>query len=264
MTDQRPAATLTAPPEAGEEETSLTVRVESFEGPLDLLLHLVRTQEIDLARIPVGKITDQYLTYLRAMDFRDLDIAGSFMVMAATLIYLKSKLLLPQEPSGEADELLDEEGDELRRQLEERLRAYARFKAIGQVLGELEEAQSRLFSRTVHDLPDWQTLAWAEEISLYDVMEAYRQFCLRLARLEPVREIEPSHPSLLERMDEILILLQHTWYLLFSAIVGERQARSESVVTLLALLELVRLQHIQAEQREPFGDIVIHRPLERE
>src|SRR5262249_22317155 len=112
----------------------LTIRVESFEGPLDLLLHLCRTNEMDLSRLSVRAFTDQYLADLEAADFQDLATAGSFMVMAATLIYLKSKLLLP---AGQDEaETLDEEGELLRQELEARLQEYARIKALGAWLGE--------------------------------------------------------------------------------------------------------------------------------
>ena len=115
----------TAPGAAGASIPSLlTVRLEEFEGPLDLLLHLARTEEIDLARLPIRRITDQYLAYLESVEFRDLDDAGAFLVLAATLVYLKSRLLLP--PSETAEESLEEDAEALRLELEARLRAYAR------------------------------------------------------------------------------------------------------------------------------------------
>src|SRR5207249_3325138 len=112
------------------ESQGLTVRVESFVGPLDLLLHLCRTNEVDLANLPIRAITEQYLAHLESVQFQDLETAGALMVMAATLIYLKSKLLLPPDPDAPPDEL-DEEGDLLRQDLAERLREYARGKTLG-------------------------------------------------------------------------------------------------------------------------------------
>ena len=109
-------------------DSDLTLRVGSFEGPFDLLLHLCRTNEIDLAALPVRSITDQYLAHLEAMDFRDLETAGAYLVMAATLIYLKSKLLVPPD---EEDEQLDDEALALKQELEDRLREYARVKSQG-------------------------------------------------------------------------------------------------------------------------------------
>src|SRR5262249_25412164 len=143
------------------EPHGLTVRVEAFVGPLDLLLHLCRTNEVDLARLPIRTVTDQYLRHLEAVQFQDLETAGAFMVMAATLIYLKSKLLLPSEDS--VDDALDEEGGQLRQELAERLREYARIKAAGLWLGEREGEQLRLFGRPIAELPA------ADEIPLEDL-----------------------------------------------------------------------------------------------
>jgi len=237
---------------------ALTVRLEGFEGPLDLLLHLARTNEIDLARLPIRQITDRYLAYLESVDFRDLDDAGAFLVMAATLIYLKSKLLLPK-PDVE-DEALDEEGEALRLELEARLRAYARVKEVGEWLRETEAAWSLHFRRTWSELPVPDYLP-VESLSLWDLGEAYRTFLERLARAEPSREIEPEPPSLLARMAEIAGVLDHSWYVLFSALLGASPPRPEVIVTLLAVLELVRLQQARAQQREPFGEIIIERAL---
>jgi segregation and condensation protein A len=236
----------------------LTVRLEGFEGPLDLLLHLARSNEIDLARLPIRQITDRYLAYLEAVEFRDLDDAGAFLVMAATLIYLKSKLLLPR-PEVE-EEGLDEEGEALRLELEARLRAYARVKEVGEWLRAREAEWATRFRRTWSELPIPDYLP-IESLSLWDLGEAYRAFLVRLARGEPTRDIEPEPPSLLARMAEILGVLDHSWYVLFSALLGTTPPRPEVVVTLLAVLELVRLQRARAQQRELFGEIVIERTL---
>ena len=112
-----------------EPTRDLTLRVGAFEGPFDLLLHLCRTSEIDLSALPVRTITDQYLAHLEAMEFRDLEAAGAYLVMAATLIYLKSKLLVP--PDETEEEQLDEDGLALRLELEARLRAYSRRGSSG-------------------------------------------------------------------------------------------------------------------------------------
>jgi len=237
------------------EPQGLTVRVEAFEGPLDLLLHLCRTNEVDLSHLPIRSVTDQYLTHLESVQFRDLETAGGFMVLAATLIYLKSKLLLPPDESQE--EALDEEGELLREELEQRLREYARIKALGLWLAEREALQALLFGRS------WSVLPSAEEIPLEDLSihlldRAFRRL-LAEARGQAPREVEPNPLSVLERMGEILSLLRHTWSLLFSSIVGGERSRAELVVTLLALLELVRLGQARARQGELFGEIVIER-----
>ncbi len=191
-------ATQGAVPESG-----LTVRVEAFVGPLDLLLHLCRTNEMDLSRLSLRAITDQYLAHLESVQFQDLETAGSFMVMAATLIYLKSKLLLPANPD-DPGEMLDEDED---------LSVHL-----------LQRAMQRLIEDQKGRVP---------------------------------RQIEPNPLSVLERMSEMLELLRSAWSLLFSSVAGPERLRAEWVVTLLALLELVRLGQARARQAELFGEIVI-------
>ena len=237
-------------------ESGLTVRVESFVGPLDLLLHLCRTNEMDLSKLSLRTITDQYLTHLESVRFQDLETAGSFMVMAATLIYLKSKLLLPADPDG-PDELLDDEGEMLKRDLEERLREYARVKALGAWLSEREAEQALIYSRTTAELPPPEDIP-LEDLSVHLLQRAMQRLIEDQKRRVP-RQVEPNPLSVLERMSEIVELLRSTWSLLFSSVAGPERIRAEWVVTLLALLELVRLGEARARQAELFGEIVIER-----
>jgi len=236
------------------EEGALTVRIESFVGPLDLLLHLCRTNEMDLAHLEVRAITDQYLAHLESVRFQDLETAGSFMVIAATLIYLKSKLLLPASPDEEG-ETLDEEGELLRQELAERLREYERIKAAGGWLALREAEQALVFGRTGSELPPPEDIP-LEDLSVHLLQRAFQRLIEEQKRRAP-REVEPNPLSVLERMNEILELLRHTWSLLFSSVAGREKIRAEWVVTLLALLELVRLGQVRARQAEPFGEITI-------
>jgi segregation and condensation protein A len=243
-----------------ETPPALTLRVGDFEGPLDLLLHLCRTNEIDLAALPVRTITDQYLAHLEAMEFRDLESAGAYLVMAATLIYLKSKLLVPPEES-EGDEALDDEGEVLRHELEERLREYARAKALGAWLGEREAEQALIWGRPSSELPAPEDIPLAN-LSVHLLERTLRRLIDEQARRRP-REVEASPPSVLERMAEILALLRDTWSLLFSSLAGGERRRPDVIVSLLAVLELVRLGRIRMQQRELFGEIVLEpRPQE--
>src|SRR5690349_12946801 len=237
-------------------DTGLTVTVESFTGPLDLLLHLCRTNEMDLSRLSLRTITDQYLSHLEAVRFQDLEMAGSFMVMAATLIYLKSKLLLPADPNDQ-EEALDEEGELLKRELEERLREYARVKALGAWLSEREAEQTLVYGRTTAELPPPEDIP-LEDLSVHLLQRAMQRLIEDQKRWVP-RQVEPNPLSVLERMSEILDLLRSTWSLLFSSVAGAERLRAEWVVTLLALLELVRLGQARARQADLFGEIVIER-----
>lgn len=233
---------------------TLTLRVGQFEGPLDLLLHLCRTNEIDLANLPVRTITDQYLAHLEAMEFQDLEAAGAFLVMAATLIYLKSKLLVPAE---DAEEQLDEEAQALREELEARLREYSRIKALGAWLGEREAEQALIWGRPVSELPAADDVP-LEDLSVHLIERAFKRLVEEQARRKP-REVQAEPMSVLDRMGEILAVLRDTWSLLFSSLLGAQRLPTEVVVTFLAILELARLGNIRVQQTELFGDIVIER-----
>jgi segregation and condensation protein A len=232
----------------------LTLRVGDFEGPLDLLLHLCRTSEIDLAALPVRTITDQYLAHLEAMEFRDLEAAGAYLVMAATLVYLKSKLLVPAD---ETEEQLDPEAEALRQELEERLREYARVKALGVWLGQREAEQALIWGRPLSELPSRDDIP-LEDLSVHLLERAIKALIEEQKRNQP-RAVAPEPPSILERMSEILSVLRDTWSLLFSSLTGGERRRSEVVVTLLAVLELVKMGRVRAQQTELFGEIVIER-----
>jgi len=233
----------------------LTLRVGSFEGPFDLLLHLCRTSEIDLSALPVRAITDQYLAHLEAMEFRDLEAAGAYLVMAATLIYLKSKLLVP--PDETQEEQLDEDGLALRLELEARLREYARVKALGEWLSTREAAQALIWGRPSSTLPPPEEVP-LEDLSVHLIERTLRRLIEEQARQRP-RQVEPNPPSVVERMTMILSVLRDTWSLLFSSLTAGDRGRSEIVVSLLGVLELVRLGRIKTQQTELFGEIVIER-----
>jgi segregation and condensation protein A len=235
-------------------DTELRLRVGTFEGPFDLLLHLCRTNEIDLAALPVRTITDQYLVHLEAVEFRDLETAGAYLVMAATLIYLKSKLLVPPD---ESEEELDDEGLQLRQELEDRLREYARVKTQGAWLAAREAEMALIWGRPGAMLPSIDDLP-LEDLSVDWLSRAMNRLIDEQRRARP-RQVEANPPSVLERMTEILSVLRDTWSLLFSSLTGGERKRSEIVVTLLAVLELVRQGRIKTQQTELFGDIVIER-----
>ncbi|HEX9421511.1 MAG TPA: segregation/condensation protein A, partial [Methylomirabilota bacterium] len=168
----------------------------------------------------------------------------------------KSKLLLPAGPDDGA-EALDEEGELLRQELADRLREYARIKAVGAWLARREAEQALLFGRTGSELPPPEDIP-LEDLSVHLLQRALQRLIEEQKRRAP-REIEPNPLSVLERMNEILALLRHTWSLLFSSVAGRERIRAEWVVTLLALLELVRLGQVRARQAEPFGEITIEK-----
>ncbi len=248
---------MTTSPTHPESPSGLTLRVGEFEGPFDLLLHLCRTNEIDLARLPIRSITDQYLAHLESMRFQDLEVAGAYLVMAATLVYLKSKLLVPPDETAEE---LDDEAEALRLELEERLREYARVKALGARLAEREAEQALVWGRSVSDLPPPDDVP-LEDLSVHLLERALKRLIEEQRRRKP-REVQPEPVSVLERMGEILAVLRDTWSMLFSSLTGAERHRSDIVVSLLAVLELVRLGNVRLQQNELFGDIVIERRID--
>src|SRR4026207_2546149 len=222
---------------ASADSAGLTVRLESFVGPLDLLLHLCRTNEMDLSRLSLRTSTDQYLSHLEAVRSRDVEVAGSFTVMAATLIYLKSKLLLPANPD-DPEEALDEEGELLKRELEERLREDARVQALATWLSERESEQSLIFGRTTAELPPPEDIP-LEDLSVHLLQRAMQRLIEDQKRSRP-RQIEANPLSVLERMTEIMDLLRSTWSLLFSSVAGAERVRAGGGGARRALRELGR------------------------
>jgi segregation and condensation protein A len=202
----------------------------------------------------VRTITDQYLAHLEAIEFRDLETAGAYLVMAATLVYLKSRLLVP--PADEAgEEQLDEDAAALKEELEARLREYARVKALGAWLAEREAEQALVWGRPGSGLPPAEEVP-LEDLSVHLLERALKRLIEEQQRQRP-REVEATPPSMLERMTEILSVLRDTWSLLFSSLTGGERRRADIVVTLLAVLELARQGRLRAQQTELFGEIVI-------
>lgn len=231
------------------------VRLEVFEGPLDLLLFLIKRDEIDIYDIPIEHITRQYLEYLEAFKELDLEVAGEFVVMAAQLILIKSRSLLPVQPQ-EGDEA-DEEADprwELVRQLLE----YKKFKDAAAHLGELEAHQSNLFGR-VPEAPEAEAERPISEVSIFDLINAFQKALKRLNKTEDLREIFEENFTVSDKIDFVLKLTSSRTALKFSELFATAASRTEMVVTLLALLELIRLKQIAVMQAEPFGEIELSR-----
>ena len=233
-------------------ETDYKVRLEIFEGPLDLLLYLIKRDEIDIYQISLERLTRQYLEYLQAFKELNIDIAGEFIVMAANLIYMKSRSLLPvdqQPPDEEAEE--DDPRWDLIRQLIE----YKKFKeAAGQLqLRALE--QERIFARE-------GAVAAAgplhlEEVGIFQLINAFQMVLKRLEARRDVQEIFGEHFSVSDKIEAILQRVAGETNVRFSDLFGEIVSRVEIVVTFLALLELIRLKQVRAIQDNPFDEIEI-------
>jgi len=234
------------------------VQLEIFEGPLDLLLHLIKKNEVSITDIPIATITAQYLSTLELMQGLNLDIAGEFLVMAATLIHIKSKMLLPP---GEDEGEEDEEGDP-REELIRRLLEYQRFKEAAEELQRREMLNRDVFVRPVEP-PRGGEIIGFEHVSLFDLVLALRQVLERLPT-EALHEITLEKISVREKMSRLLDDLQQRGKLIFQSLFEGIASRMEVIVTFLAMLELVRVRAIRIWQEEPNAPILIElaAPLE--
>lgn len=238
------------------------VNLEVFEGPLDLLLYLIRKDELDIYDIPIDRITEQYTEYLNVMKMLDLNMAGEFIVMAATLALIKSRMLLPVEDQGD-DSDTEEEGKDPRWDLVKQLLAYKKFKDAADNLLQLELKQQNVFGSaggvlvSDEDLKEEKTLG---EVCLFDLIDAFNDVLSRTT-IPPIGEIEPIRWTVPDKIDLILKLVHTDKKVAFSTLFSPTSPRGEIIVTFLALLELLRLRQITAVQDASFTEIVVT-PLE--
>jgi len=241
--------------ESEQAELPYQVRIENFEGPLDLLLHLIKKNEINIYDIPIAMIAQQYLEYLEAMEELNLNVAGDFLVMAATLLQIKSKMLLP------ADERADDEedGPDPREELVRRLLEYKAYKEAASQLDSQERMWREIFWRehvppveqVEEDLP-------LENVSLFDLVDALQDVLDRNPSSR-LLEIVPDNLTVRERMNLILETLEGKDSVSFAALFEGPIHRVMIVVTFLALLELMRLRVARVFQSETFGPILVSR-----
>jgi segregation and condensation protein A len=238
---------------AGHMESDYKVRLEIFEGPLDLLLYLTKRDEIDIYDISLERITRQYLEYLQAFKELNIDVAGEFVVMAANLIYLKSRSLLPvdqQPPEEDADEH-DPRWDLIRQLIE-----YKKFKDAAADLHQRELEQERVFARKATAAPADEPLRLGE-VGIFQLINAFQTVIKRVEARQDVQEIFGERFSVSEKIDLILQQVESGASLRFSDLFGAIASRLEVVVTFLALLELIRLRQVRAVQKSLFEEIEI-------
>ncbi len=222
---------------AGPVATGYRVRLQAFEGPLDLLLHLIRINEIDIADIPIVEIAQQYNAALDLMRELNLEVAGEFLVMASTLLHIKSRMLLPPDPS-QAPENVEDPRSELARQLQD----YERYRRAAVHLTEAESEASRSWLRPPSRVAEFAGEA-AVEADLFALLTAFRRM-MELAEKEEESSIQRDR-------------IREHGRLAFSALFEPGAPRSELIVTFLALLELIRLRVLGAVQTAKFGEIEI-------
>ena len=235
-------------------EGDYKVKLEIFEGPLDLLLYLIKRDEIDIYEISIERITKQYLEYLQAFKELKIDIAGEFVVMAANLIYLKSRSLLPldQQPPEE-----DAEEDDPRWDLIRQLIEYKKFKEAAMQLHDRALEQERIFTRDGGSAPMSDAPLPLHEVGIFQLIHAFQEVIKRVEAREEFREIFGERFTVSEKIEKILQRVANGSSIRFSELFAQIASRVEIVVTFLALLELIRLNQVRALQRKMFEEIEI-------
>jgi segregation and condensation protein A len=222
-----------------------------FEGPLDLLLYLIRKQELEIKDIPIARITEQYTAYLKAMEELNLDVASEYVLLAATLIHIKSKMLLPRLP-------LDEEGnpEDPRQELVDKLLEYERFKRSADELHALETARERIHTRAENVLERYPGAGDGIEAGLFDLVRAFEDVLARRTGDERVLEAEEYRVE--DKCQAIRLLLAERGTLSFNGLLRACRSILEALTTFVALLELVRRGGVRAHQGSAFGEILIY------
>ena len=228
------------------------MQLDIFEGPLDLLLHLIKKSEVSITDIPIATITEQYLAALELMQSLNLDVAGEFLVMAATLIHIKSRMLLPAgEDEGEEDEGVDSREELVRRLLE-----YQRFKEAAGQLEQREVLTRDVFVRSASPTEEIEPPSFAE-VSIFDLLTALRRVLERLPQDRDIHEVTLDKITVREKMTLLLDRLRLGGTLLFESLFSEARSKLEVIVTFLAMLELVKVRAIRILQEELTGPIVV-------
>ncbi|MFH1645578.1 MAG: segregation/condensation protein A [Candidatus Omnitrophota bacterium] len=234
------------------------VKLEIFEGPLDLLLYLIKKNELNIYDIPISRVTEQYLEYIDMMQILDLDIAGEFLLMAATLIQIKSKMLLPIE------QLEEEEQEDPRAELVKKLLEYKKFKEAADGLQQMEFAQKDIFTRPIRikdieDLPDAEPV---DEASIFDLLSAFSKV-LKSVSKESVYEVKKEELTVSGKIHELFHMLVKSNFVRFFDLFKQAKSKIEIVVTFMAVLELIKMKEVVARQDNVFGDIKIMKNAER-
>lgn len=241
-------------------------KLETFEGPLDLLLHLIDKAEIDIHEISISEITDQYMDYLHSMQELELEITSEFLVMAATLLSIKSKQLLPKPPVIEWEDEYDPynmEEEDPQEELIRKLIEYRKFKGVAEVLHGKEWERSLIFSKEPEDLSPYlpETLENpVKGLHVSDLITVFHKALRKAVKRNAVARIQRDEISVKDRIREVVAVLEASGKgerVLFSKLLHEEMYRHEIVVTFLAILELMKMKLILCYQNQVFDDIVM-------
>ena len=231
------------------------VKFEVFEGPLDLLLYLVKKQEVDIYEVNLTQLASQFIEYIELMRLLDLEIAGEFLVMASTLMYIKSRELLPVDKQVEVEE--EDEGEDPRWELIRQLVEYKKFKDSAAQLQQLEERQENVYRREAPK-PVFESEPQKPDVSIFDLINAVNAILKRVAEREgESREIFEDKWSVSEKIEMLGKLIAEKSRVKFSELFADATSRTEVVVTFLAMLELIRLKQVICVQPDHFAEIEI-------
>ncbi len=238
-------------PQPSAEGSGITIHLEAFEGPLDLLLHLIKKEEVDIWNIPIAHITEQYLEYLAIMQDLNINVAGEWLMMAATLIYIKSRMLVPQEPkAGTAEEQQEDPRNELVYQLLE----HQKFKNAAEMLYTREEVENAVWNKPPVDVLDDGNEVVA--VTLFDLLRAFRDVVQRFEETR-VMEVAQEDVTIEQKLADIRTRFLVHDKLMFSSFFTEARSKRHLIVTFLALLEMVRLREVMLYQKRAFDEIQI-------
>jgi segregation and condensation protein A len=234
------------------------VKFEVFEGPLDLLLYLIKKEEVDIYEVNLTKLATQFIEYIEMMREFDLEIAGEFLVMASTLMYIKSRELLPVDQQVQVEG--EEDGEDPRWELIRQLVEYKKFKDAAAQLQTLEERQEGVFPRVPGKLEFAnESPAPKPDVSVFDLLNAVNVILKRFEKRDGAREIYEDKWTVSEKIEYIIRVLTTRANVRFSELFEDATSRSEVVCTFLALLELIRLKQLTCVQAGEFAEIEIHR-----
>jgi segregation and condensation protein A len=241
-------------------EGAYTVSLPTWEGPLDLLLHLCQKHELDILNIPIGFVTEKYLEYLALMQLMDLDIAAEYLVMAATLAHIKSKMLLPSPPPGQEDDELGLEEEDPREALIRRLLEYQKYKQAGAELAARGIAGRDIFGRgTTIEEAEPTGLPPLAEVPLYSLLEAFQSVLAR-AKVKLSHDVVADRISITDRIHELVAHLGGRTRIEFTDLFTDVKTRFDLVITFLALLEMSRLRMTRLYQSDPLSPIYVEVP----
>jgi segregation and condensation protein A len=231
------------------------VKFEVFEGPLDLLLYLIKKEEVDIYSVNLTKLASQFIEYIEMMREFDLEIAGEFLVMASTLMYIKSRELLPVDQQAQVEE---EDGEDPRWELIRQLVEYKKFKDAAAQLQELEARQEGVYPRLpIKPVFEEEKPLAKPDVSIFDLLNAVNSVLKRFEKRDNPREIYEDKWSVSEKIEHIVKVMTTQTAVRFSELFESATSRSEVVCTFLALLELIRLKQLVCAQSGDFGEIEI-------